>query len=59
MTAVENCPEVGGAIYRSGVYKIPMARMRLTAADKSPNVKVKKKKRQKCRYRENGVCGVK
>jgi hypothetical protein len=52
VTDVENCPEVGGAVYRSGFYKVSMARMWLTTTDKSPNVRVEKKKRQKCRCRE-------
>lgn len=52
---VENCPEVDGAVYRSGVYKILMARMWLTTTDKNPNVKVKKKERQKCRCHGSGV----
>ena len=41
---VENCPEVGGVVYRPGVYKMPMARMWLTTTDKNPNVWVKKKR---------------
>jgi hypothetical protein len=59
MTAVENCPEAGGATYMLGIYKIPMARMWLTTTDKNPDVRVKKKKWQKCHCRDNGVCGVK
>jgi len=42
---VESCPEVDGAVYRSGVYKILMARMWLTTTDKNPNESVKKKER--------------
>ena len=42
---VESCPEVDGAVYRSGVYKMPMTRMWLTTTDESPNVWVKKKER--------------
>lgn len=52
---MESCPEVDGAVYRSGVYKILMARMWLTTTDKNPNVKVKKKERQKCRCHGSGV----
>ena len=37
---MESCPEVDSAVYRSGVYKILMARMWLTTTDKNPNVKV-------------------
>ena len=42
---VESCPEVDSAVYRSGVYKMPMTRMWLTTTDESPNVWVKKKER--------------
>lgn len=41
---VESYPEVDGAVYRSGVYKMPMTRMWLTTTDESPNVWVKKNK---------------
>ena len=44
MTDVEICPEVGGAVDRPGVYKMPMARMWLTATDEGPKEMVKKKK---------------
>ena len=37
--AEESCPEVGGAAYKSGVYKIPMVRMS-DRTDELANVRV-------------------
>jgi hypothetical protein len=38
--AVENYPEVDGAVNMPGVYKMPMVRMWFVATDESPNVRV-------------------
>lgn len=52
---VESCPEVDGAVYRSGVYKILMARMWLTTTDKT-RMKVSRRKNGRNAVATKVVC---
>jgi hypothetical protein len=39
VTNYETCPEVDGAVYSAGVYKLPIVRMKVKPSDKVPKLR--------------------